>query len=80
MATTTMPGPSEPGNPLPVLIELEASPAALRVFADTESGLVRIEWAAWSRAGISMAPEVALELALYLVSRANDLRQHGGRP
>ena len=68
---------SEPGNPLPVAFEIKSG-AALRVVTDPASGLLIVELAACPSCRMVIAPEVALDLALHLVSRVADLR-HAGR-
>ena len=83
MVETISARPAEPGQPLPCTFEVRepiATPIALRVLTDPEHGLVEIVLGV-SALRFILAPEVALELSLHLVSRVNDLRHsRGGRP
>ena len=78
MAATDSARPADPGQPLPIVFEIKTA-AAIRVATDPTSGLIVVELAAWPACRMLVAPEVALELSLHLVSRVNDLT-HGRRP
>jgi hypothetical protein len=69
---TALPPASEPGQPLPVMVDVKSAVAVV-VHADPDTGLLVIRPAAWPWCRIMVAPEVALELALHLVSRVADL-------
>jgi hypothetical protein len=73
MATIETAPPSEPGQPLPTIFEFKAA-APITVHADHATGLLVIAAAIWPALRLVLAPEVALELSLHLVSRVRDLR------
>jgi hypothetical protein len=73
MAATDIAPPTPPGQPLPVIIECKAAVAVV-VNADHDTGLLVLTPAGWPWLRIIIAPEVALDLSLHIVSRINDLR------
>jgi hypothetical protein len=74
---TGLPPAAEPGAPLPLMVDVRSAVAVV-VNADHEAGRLVIRPATWPWCRIMIAPEVALELALHLVSRVADL-SHGRR-
>jgi hypothetical protein len=72
----------DPGAPVPVTIRVLYCPAAIRVVADHDHGLVVLKLAAEEGVQVEVAPEAALTLALHLTGRVADLRhvRRGDRP
>jgi hypothetical protein len=69
---TALPPTTEPGEPLPAVVEFKAALPIL-VEADHQAGLIEVRAAIWPALRLILPPEVALELSLHLVSRVRDL-------
>jgi hypothetical protein len=76
---TALPPTAEPGQPLPALVEFRSA-APVVCLADHAAGLVVIAAGVWPALRLALAPEVALELSLHLVSRVKDLAQDRRSP
>jgi hypothetical protein len=64
---TALPPTVEPGESLPMIAEIRWA-LPVRVLADHHAGLIVLELTVWPPARLILAPEVALELSLHLVS------------